>query len=233
MKKTFVLFLLGAFLVAPFLLLSWREISIRNARMLLSASVSAFPTPESVPGEVVVRFKEKSNQQRGQSFKSYWCSCQEKNLKKVKASEERRGCRVSTDGKSTEEILHASRETEIVYSQTTSTKQQHNQNFWNIGNDVNSGVNADLVWGDATGAGVTVAIVDSGIDWDHPDLVANHWTNAEKQIVQMELTTTVMDTLTTVMDGIFIGRHILLLWKTTIPDNYGHGTHVWNCCRGK
>lgn len=35
------------------------------------------------------------------------------------------------------------------------------------------GTHADRVWQDYTGAGVTVAVYDNGIDYSHPDLVAN------------------------------------------------------------
>ena len=58
----------------------------------------------------------------------------------------------------------------------------------NTGNNLN-GVNgappqtadADIdvttAWGSATGDGVVVAIVDSGVDFSHPDLAPNRWTN--------------------------------------------------------
>ena len=230
MKKLSASFLLGAFLVAPFSAFAEEKSLFVTPDASFSASVSAFPTPESVPGEVVVRFKEKSNQQRGQSFSSRIDAlAKKKNLKKVKASEEHGVAVFQQDGKSTEEILRAltgdaeieSVQPNYIYQATAQSK------FWNIGNDVNSGVNADLVWGDATGAGVTVAIVDSGIDWDHPDLVANHWTNAGE--------TNCTDGIDNDSNGYiddcngwdFIGAAYSTPLEDNNPsDNYGHGTHV-------
>ncbi len=36
-------------------------------------------------------------------------------------------------------------------------------------------IDADKVWSFNTGSGIAIAIVDTGIDYDHPDLAANYW----------------------------------------------------------
>jgi subtilisin family serine protease len=47
---------------------------------------------------------------------------------------------------------------------------------WALQGDVPMGI--DTAWRQTTGADVTVAIIDSGIDLGHPDLTPNLWTNA-------------------------------------------------------
>jgi len=36
-------------------------------------------------------------------------------------------------------------------------------------------IDAEKVWSFNTGAGIAIAIIDTGIDYDHPDLAANYW----------------------------------------------------------
>ena len=49
-------------------------------------------------------------------------------------------------------------------------------NEWNL-----NSINAPESWAQGyTGEGVVVAVIDTGVDWDHPDLVSQIWVNADE-----------------------------------------------------
>lgn len=71
-------------------------------------------------------------------------------------------------------------------------------------------IGAPAAWGTATGSGVTVAVIDTGIDLTHPDIVANLWTNP-------------------VDDPDFPGDTYgwsFVDSNNNPTDGFGHGTHV-------
>src|SRR5438045_3780316 len=47
---------------------------------------------------------------------------------------------------------------------------------WNLMSD-GRGISADTAWDTTKGAGVVVAVIDSGLDFNHEDLVDQIWTN--------------------------------------------------------
>jgi subtilisin family serine protease len=50
-------------------------------------------------------------------------------------------------------------------------------NQWAIAGTGAASVNADVAWSRSVGAGVVVAVIDSGIDFRHPDLASQLWVN--------------------------------------------------------
>src|SRR4029077_6250481 len=51
-------------------------------------------------------------------------------------------------------------------------------NTGQIGGTVNADINATSAWDTTTGStNVTVGIIDTGVDYNHPDLAGNIWTN--------------------------------------------------------
>jgi len=85
-------------------------------------------------------------------------------------------------------------------------------------------INAFQVWGKANSTDVVIAVIDSGIDYNHPDLKANIWTNTG------EIPDNGIDDDKNGHIDDFYGQDYTIL-KDGEPtgnplDRYGHGTHV-------
>ena len=87
-------------------------------------------------------------------------------------------------------------------------------------------IGAPAAWDSFTGAGVIVAVVDTGIDFSHPDITANIWTNT-REIADNGLDDDANGYVDDVHGWDFIGLTYTNPVQSNNPvDHFGHGTHV-------
>ena len=75
------------------------------------------------------------------------------------------------------EVLYA--EPNWIYRAAATPNDPRYAELWGLSQSSDADIDAPEAWDDNTGSGaVTVAVADTGIAYDHPDLAPNMWTNA-------------------------------------------------------
>jgi hypothetical protein len=107
------------------------------------------------------------------------------------------------------------------YFSSTGTWGQAYDDLWGI-----KKIGSPAAWDTTTGAGVIVAIVDTGIDFTHPDIAANIWTNTG-EIPNNGIDDDGNGYIDDVHGWDFIGSTYANPVQSNNPvDHFGHGTHV-------
>ena len=224
MKKSIVLTLI---LILTFsTLLSADSVSTLDVGNLTAQS-------DYVPGELLVKYKTQSRTAASSFYKINWNISTIQSFKSI-------GCQhvKLPQGMTVEQAMDMYRndpdveyaEPNYIYHATRTPGDASFGQLWglhNIGQDVNgtsgtSGADIDAIaaWDIVTGSDtVIIAVIDSGVKWDHEDLVGNIWSNPDETPGNG-----VDDDSNTYIDDI---RGWDFVDDDNDPMDYnGHGTHV-------
>lgn len=87
-------------------------------------------------------------------------------------------------------------------------------------------INAPAAWDSAKGNGIVVAVIDTGVDYNHPDIAGNIWRNP-KEIAGNGLDDDANGYIDDIRGWDFVGDDALNPTPSNDPiDHNGHGTHV-------
>ena len=143
----------------------------------------------NVPGELLVKYKPSVRAAASEYFRSRWGVTTVRSFKRTGVQQVRLPKDMTVD--EALEIYRSDLDVEYAepnylrYATGTIPNDTFFSNLWGLNNAGDTDIDAPEAWDITTGnSNVVVAVLDSGVDYNHPDLAANIWKN------QAELTGT-------------------------------------------
>lgn len=183
-------------------------------------------TRNYVPGEVLVKFKEHKidldrfdGETKAQRFANQKSLSVKNNIKKSNISV------LKTEGEeSVEDMVNRLKNNpDVEYVQPNyqyspraiDTNDTDRGLLWGLDNADDNDIDAPEAWEISEGNGVVVAVIDDGVAYNHPDLVANMWDGSN-----------CVDENGDFLSGCNHGYDFENNDKTPLPTDSSHGTHI-------
>jgi subtilisin family serine protease len=170
---------------------------MKNAFILIIAGIISLvsglttfagePKAEYVPGEVLVKFRGGANVVAMERAHEKIGSIRKKDFKRIRVHEVKLPAGVSVE----DAVALYQKDPDVEYAEpnfiihmSTVTDDTYFDNLWGLHNTGQTGgtpdadIDAPEAWDLTTGSpDVVIAVIDTGIAYDHPDLMDNIWTN--------------------------------------------------------
>ena len=173
-RLAIILVIMSFFLAVP--------IRASETEMVSESDISLAREGAYVPGELLVKYRPSVRASASEYFTSRWSISTIRSFKRIGVQH----LKLPKDMTVEEalKIYHNDPSVEYAepnylrYAAATTPNDTLFSNLWGLNNPADIDIDAPEAWDITTGnSNVVVAVLDSGIDYKHPDLAANIWTN--------------------------------------------------------
>ncbi len=172
--------------LASTLAASLLSVGAPHAGVAQDASDPAVPVAKrSHPGRVLARFKRGTNPERWLERRGMRTLRRHRvaNLRSISLDRSRKTARKALEELRASGLVEYAELDPVVHAEEVVPNDPLFPQLWHLRNlGVGEDINATLAWERVTGdPGVVVGVVDTGVDFTHPDLAANMWSNPGEQ----------------------------------------------------
>ena len=173
-RLAIILVIMSFFLAVP--------IRASETEMVSESDISLAREGAYVPGELLVKYRPSVRASASEYFTSRWSISTIRSFKRIGVQH----LKLPKDMTVEEalKIYHNDPSVEYAepnylrYAAATTPNDTLFSNLWGLNNPADIDIDAPEAWDITTGnSNVVVAVLDSGVDYKHPDLAANIWTN--------------------------------------------------------